>query len=150
LRKYLTLLKGQFGLPPKRGDERRSALHGFQAITGEAAELVKIGRAEVGKLMLLQITPNVLSGVELGRVARQRFNLNGAVEPVKIAAHQAAAMGRQSVPDDEQLTLDLSFEGAQKLDDLRAFDRAGKQTEVEAVKGNPSDRRQLVPVEAVL
>lgn len=64
-------LQGQFGLLPKCLDQLRSSLHGSQAPTCEVADFSKVRWTQVGDLMLLQIGPDRLDRIELGRVRRQ-------------------------------------------------------------------------------
>jgi hypothetical protein len=47
-------------------------------------------------------------------------------------------MRREPVPDHEQGFADLTPQGLQELDDLRALDRPGKEPEVEARKLIPA------------
>ena len=101
------MLERQLGLLPECGDERGPPLHGLQAVACEAAELMKIRGTQIGKLMLLEIAPDVFGGVELGRVAGQRLDLNRSVELLQVVTYQAAAVRRQPIPDDQQLALDL-------------------------------------------
>ena len=41
-------LEGQFRLAPKCRDQFRSTLHASQTASGEAAQVLEVGRAEVG------------------------------------------------------------------------------------------------------
>ena len=61
----------------------------------------------------------------------------------------ACAM-REFVPDHQHLTSDLPPQGVEKLNQLRTLDRTWKESEVEALESDPSDRRELVPVEVIL
>ncbi len=64
--------------------------------------------------------------------------------------HRAAAMARQSVPDDQQLAGDMTQQMRKEQDDLRAADGSRKQSEVEVPPGHPGHRRQGLPVEVIL
>jgi transposase len=59
-------------------------------------------------------------------------------------------MSLESIPDDEQLLANGLVQCPQELDDLRAFDRAGEEPKVLTIEGDPSDRRELMPIEVVL
>jgi len=47
--------------------------------------------------MVLEMTPDVFSGVEFGRIGGQLLNLNGTLERFNIFAHEGRAM-RQDRP----------------------------------------------------
>ena len=51
------------------------------------------------EFVMLQLTPDVLNGVELGSVSRQILQLNVPFEALDAIAHQVAAMCGLSVPD---------------------------------------------------
>jgi len=68
------VLQRQLGLLPERLDQVRPALHGLQSTTREVTDLSDRGRAQVGDLVLLQVGPDGLDGVELGRIGRQCSN----------------------------------------------------------------------------
>lgn len=56
----------------------------------------------------------------------------------------------QADPDDEQRAWDLRVERREELDDLRPFDVAGEQPEVELQEGDLRDSGELFPGEALL
>ena len=64
-------LQGQFRLLPECADQLGSSLHGFQTTTSEVADFSKVRWTQVGDLMLLQIGPDRLDRIELGRVRRK-------------------------------------------------------------------------------
>lgn len=59
-------------------------------------------------------------------------------------------MAGQPVPDDQQPTRDVAHQMREKLDDLRASDRTGKQTEVKVPPSHSGNRRQQLPIEVIL
>ena len=63
----------QLSLFPERGDQRRSALHGLEPITGELTDFADGVEAQIGDLMLLEIGPDRFNRIEFGSVGRQRL-----------------------------------------------------------------------------
>src|ERR1035437_4570787 len=96
------------------------------------------------------MTPDVLGGVELGGIGGELLDLDRSLEGFEILAHECRAMCWQAVPDHEQGFADLTSEGSEELDDLRALDCTRKESEVEAPEGDSGDDRELMPVEVVL
>lgn len=144
------MLERQFGLSPERCDQRRAPLHRAQSVASKGAEFSEILNAKIGHLVLLEVSPNIFGGVELGCVGGQKLHLDVPVKRFDKLPHQAALVHSQPIPDDQQLALDLRLERFEKLDDLRSLDRTGKQTEVELPVADARDHRKLFPVEAVL
>ncbi len=110
----------------------------------------KSGGAAVGELLMLEMAADVFGRIELGRVGRQLFDLEGTVQCFQTVAHESRPVRWQAVPDDQQRLSDLPAEGMQEFDDLRALDGAREESEVEAPQGDASDDGQLMPVEVVL
>lgn len=63
LRKYVTLDR-QFCLLPERGDEPRSALHGFQTVACKRADLTNSVEAQISQFALFHVSPNIFDGIE--------------------------------------------------------------------------------------
>ena len=61
----------------------------------------------------------------------------------------AAAVARQTIPDDQQFAGNVAQPMREKLDDLRAANRSRKQPEVEVPPGHARDRRPHLPVEGI-
>ena len=120
----------QFSLLPERRDQARSALDRLESTRGVATHLVDGVQAQVGQFALLGVTEQVLDGIELGGVGRKPLQHDPVAERLDIGAHETAAVGRQTVPDDQQLALDLAGQRLQVLDELRRLDGTVKETEV--------------------
>jgi hypothetical protein len=114
------------------------------------AELAERLRAEVRQFMVLPVAPHVFDRIELRRVPRERLQRDPAALSAHVVVDDAAAVGGQPVPDDEQLPAEMALEVREELDDLRAFDWSGEEPEVEAPPRDPRDRREQVPVKVVL
>lgn len=59
-------------------------------------------------------------------------------------------MGRQPIPDDQQLAIHLPLRVSQEVEGLWCVNGAAIEPKVELLPGDPGDRRQHVPVEAQL
>src|ERR1700693_394902 len=140
----------QLCLLPERGDEPRSTLHGFQTVACKGADFTNSMKAQIGQFALLHVSPNVFDGIELRSVCRQPFENDVAGECFDEVLDDAATMRRQTIPDDEQLAVDLVGERLQEFHELGTTDRTGVEAEVEAPEAQAGDYRQLLPVKTVL
>ncbi len=59
-------------------------------------------------------------------------------------------MGGHTVPDDEQLALDVTLEVLQEVDHLLGLNRTGVESKVEVPPRQSGDGRELFPVEVEL
>ena len=94
-------------------------MHRAQSVARKGAELSEVLDAKIADLVLLEVSPDVFSGIEFRGICRQELHFDLPFERFDELAYQAALMHTQPVPDDEQLAADLSFERFEKLDDLR-------------------------------
>jgi hypothetical protein len=114
------------------------------------AELAERLGAQVRQFMVLPVAPDVLNRVQFGGVARKVFQRDPPPLRGDVVAHDSAPVGRQAVPDNEQLPAEMALEMREELDDLRSLDGSGEEPEVEIPPRDPGDRREQVPVEVVL
>src|SRR5712691_3178521 len=143
-------LNRQLRLLPERGNELWSTLHGFETVACKGADLTDGVQAQVGQFALLHVSPNVFDGIELRSVCRQPFENDVAGERFDEVLDHAATVRRQTIPDDEQLAVDLVGERLQEFHELGTTDRTGVEAEVEAPEAQAGDYRQLLPVKTVL
>jgi len=100
--------------------------------------------------MLLPVRPQNFDRIQLRRVGGKILHPQApSLLPDEVPYH-AAAMARQSVPDDQQSAGNVSQQVAEKLDDLGAADGAGKDPEVKVPPGHSRHRRQRLPIEVIL
>lgn len=104
---------------------------------GVVVELFEVPGTEVGQFVLFPVTPEEPDGVELRNVPGQVFDLDQGVFGGKELGHQVTSVRGRAIPDDEQLSADVSHQVLQEEDDLRTFDRAGEEPEVEVPKASP-------------
>src|SRR5438046_9782781 len=90
----------QFGLRPKRADQRGAALHRFNAPRSVAADFIDGVQAQVGQLALFGIAEQILDWIELGCISGQPLESDLPIQRLDIVAHHATAMRGQSIPDD--------------------------------------------------
>src|ERR1022692_4958286 len=135
---------------PEGPDQGRSPLHGAPAVASTGFQIGKIPGAAIGQLVVFEMSPDVFGGVEFRGIGRELLDLDRALEGFEVLANERRAMRGQAVPDYEQGFADLTPQGVEELDDLRALDRLGKEPEVEAPEGDPGDHRELMPVKVIL
>lgn len=111
-----------------------------------AAQLAQIGTAEVAEFDVLEVVPDPLVRIEVRRVAGQLLQL----EPRRGALREEVldglgAMDRRSIPDHEQLPRNLAQQMLQKLNDLRAAQRALTALDEEPpVVGQTADHGEMI------
>jgi len=120
-----------------------------QAVRGPTRETPKIAGAKVGQFMLLPVSPEILHGVEFGRIGREAAGDHSACQRFKVLADGFGTVDARAVPDDQQLPGQMALEMSEELNDLRALDAAGKEPEVEVRPGQSGDGPEVLPVEAV-
>ena len=99
------------------------ALKGAGDAVSEPAEA---GEAAVAELDVLEVAPEILDRVEVGRVAGEAFELEPGGRPGdEEVLDGLAAVGGQTIPDDEQLARDLGEQVLQEADDGRAIEGLG-------------------------
>ena len=142
--------KSQFSLFPEIRDQREAFLHGLEPIAGELTDFADGVQAQMGDLILLEVSPDGLNRIEFRDIRRETRDRDMAVQLFEPGREFSAAMNRGAVPDDQQRLFDLALERTEELDDLFGADSTGKESEVELPERKPRNRRQLFPGEAVL
>lgn len=89
--------------------------------------------------MFLEVRPQILDGIEFGRIGRQGSDLQAALSGGDELFDQLAAMNGRSIPEDQQGCLQVAQERFEELDDLWTLDGAGMDLEVEVPESNPRD-----------
>src|SRR5882757_8360891 len=119
----------QASLNPARCDDGGAVLCALELVASSDVELVEAGRTEVGQGMALEPGPQEFDRVQVRRVRRQERHLDSTIGGVQVFAHELAAMGLQSVPDDQQRPLQVRAQRLEELDVLFFLDRAFVQSE---------------------
>ena len=100
--------------------------------------------------MVLAVGPNVLHGVQLRRVGRQVLHLQTAFLVADELLSDPAAVGRESIPNQQNIALDVPQQVFEELDDLFGLDGLFEDLKVEVPEGDAGDDRQGFPVEVEL
>jgi len=140
----------KFGLFPEGLYQCGASAHPSQGSASGAGQLGEVFWTQIGQFMLLAVAPDVFNRIELRSVSRQVVQVDLATQVGNKLPHQAAAMNRQPVPDDQELGTDVPLQVFQKLDDLRGFNASRKQPEIKAPDGNSGHGRKAFPVERIL
>ena len=98
----------QFGLRPKRADQRGAALHRFDAPPSVAADFIDGVQAQVGQLALFGIAEQILDWIELGCITGQPLEGDLPIQRLDIVAHHATAM-EVSLPPEGRTVSDFPF-----------------------------------------
>ena len=121
-----------------------------QSMSSPAGELPQIAGAKVGQLVLFPVTPEVLHGVKFWSIGGKTFNPDFAMQTFHIRSHRLAAVGGYTVPDDEQLALDVTLEVFQEIDYLLVLDRTGVEAKVKIPPRQSGNGREPLPIEVEL
>jgi len=116
---------------PKGADEAGAfPTNAAQAMGGPARELPEIAGAQVGQLVLLPVTPEVLHRVEFWGISRKTFHPDFTVQAFQISPHKLAAVCGYAIPDDEEFTFDVTLKVLQEINHLLGLDRTGVEAKV--------------------
>ena len=85
--------------------------------------------------MLFPITPEVFDGIEFWGIRRKSFHPDFAMQTFQVRPHQSAAVSGYAVPDDQQLSSDVTLEVFQEVYHLLGLDRAGIEAKVKVPPG---------------
>ena len=130
---------------PEGGDEKFAALRSLELGASEGAELGEVPWTEVGHLMLLPMRPEVFDGIEFGCIGRQKLQLDIAALGVDVIADQAAAMGLQAIPNDEEFAAaEMAAEIFEEGDEFGRADGAVDELEVDVPEGDTGHGGELV------
>src|SRR5438045_5270376 len=140
----------QASLNPARRDDGGTVLCALELVASSDVELVEVGRTEVGQGVPLEPSPQELDRVQVRRVRRQERHLDGALGGVQVLANELAAMGLQTIPDDQQRPLQVGAQRLEELDVLFLLDRTLVQTEQAVRAAQPGDNGDVGPVEVEL
>ena len=89
--------ESKLSLSPEADDQMRSSLHGLQAVTCEPADLCDGVAAQVGDLVLLEVSPNRFNRIELGSVGGQAGHSDGSILILEPRFDFAAAVDRCTI-----------------------------------------------------
>jgi len=110
------------------------------------AQVTQIGAADIGQLDALEVVPDALIWVEIGRVAGQLLQLQALGRSrAQEVLDRLPMMNRGPIPDDEQLARNLAQHHAQKVDDrLPVIAILAHLQEQAPIQGDGADGREMV------
>ena len=121
----------EFRLMPKCADEAGAfPTYAAQGMGGPARELPEIAGTQVGQLVLLPVTPEVLHRVEFWGISRKTFHPDFTVQAFQVRPHKLAAVCGNAVPYDEKPALHVTLKVFQEIDYLFGLDRTGVEAKV--------------------
>ena len=100
--------------------------------------------------MLFPVTPEVLHRVEFGCIGRKAFHPDFTVQAFQVLPHELATVCGHAVPNNEQLSSDMTLEVFQEINHLLCPDCTGIEPKVEVPPRQSGDGRELLPVEVEL
>ena len=108
-------------MPQKRSEKVGLALERPPVAAGRRRELAEIVEGQIRQRVELEVAPDVLHRIELGRVGREELGDELGVRCEKIL-HNVRAMRIQAIPDENNGRADLRQELAEKVDDTLGVD----------------------------
>src|SRR3989304_5281355 len=107
---------------------------------------------KVSQLNGLQVVKDPLNRVEVGRIARQAFQMDASGRPLaQKISDGVSMMGGQAIPDNQQLARDMPQQMAQEADDVWPLEGSILDHDEQlALRGNGTDGRQVVPTQGDL
>jgi hypothetical protein len=100
--------------------------------------------------MMFEIGPDVFDWIQFWGIRGQTLDQDAALYASQVFANYAAAMGRQSIPDNEQVARQVAKQMLKKQNHLLAPDGLLEDLEIEVPHGDPGDDREGLPVEVML
>lgn len=135
----LNTTQDHIGFVPQPGDGFAQFIVNFRQVMA----------TQVLEFDVLQILPDALSWVQIGRVAGQTLQMNvlGSALRQEVFDH-LPMMGGQAIPDDEQLALDVAQQVTQETDDIRTFESVVLNHDVQVTtRRNGTDDREVIPTQ---
>lgn len=108
-----------------------------------------LGQA-LGEFVVLAVAPDVFGGIQLRNISRQVLGVDPALLRGHELLHHPAAMRRESVPHQQQLSGDVPQQMFEKRYDLWRANRSGIEPEVEIPQRYARDDQKRLPVEVIL
>jgi len=100
--------------------------------------------------MGFEVAPHVFHRIEFRRIGGQPLHLDSAFCGKDVITDQRTAVNGRPIPDHQYSPRQVPLEMPQKLDDLKAFNAAGVNLEVEPPQGQAPDDREAFPIEGLL
>ena len=105
---------------------------------------------EIADLMLFEMSPQILHGIEFRCIGRQADYLQASVGGDHKLFDRLAAMNGGSVPQDQQRAWQVTQERFQEVNDLGTFDRSSVDLKIEVPESDAGNHREAFPTESLL
>src|SRR2546425_4932360 len=119
----------------KGADQRRARLNGGQVRLHAAAKRFVLPQRGLADALALEMIPDELIGVQLGRVARQEMQLEATSEPLDVLRDHVGDVGGVAVEDEEHRTPPTAHEVRQQFDEARSVEPLGVDLVPEGAAG---------------
>ena len=140
----------KFSLGKTGENDLGSAAHPPQCGGRIAAQFPSVADDQIADFVFFQVGPQILGGIEFWSVGRQGGYLQAPLGRGHELLDQLAAMDGRSIPEDQQWNLQVAQERFQEWDDLRTFDRARMDLEIEVPERDSRNERKTLPTEGLL
>lgn len=140
----------KLSLFPERFDQGRTSLCSAQRTARGMGQLLKVGGAEVGNSMAFPVSPDVFSRIEFRRISGKSGQNDATSLSLNKEADYSTAMHRQPIPDNQQVTRQLTQKMPEEVHHLWRSNCARIQSEIEFPPGDPGNDREVFPVEMKL
>lgn len=115
----------------RKGQCSRAADSLETALDG-AIDALEIVRTDVGHFLSLDVSPNGLEGIQLGRISGQSFHAEPMSLTAQIFVHEAALVRRQTVPNQSRLlAAEVAFEILEERDQAFRGITAGTRLKIQ-------------------
>ena len=132
------------------GDDAHSAAHPAQGCGCFHSQFPRLGRDEVGDFVGFEMTPHIFDRVEFGRIGRQSFEVDSSLGGGDEVLNEQASVNWCAIPDNQELSGNVSPEVLEEFDDLRAFDAPGMNLEVEPPQRQTANDRKTFPIKGLV
>jgi hypothetical protein len=93
---------------PEGDDQSGAALEAPESAPRFGAQVPEVSGTEVREFVMLEMTPEVLGGVEFRSIGGKPFHLDGPLLGFDELPNESAPMSRQTVPNDEDVARDMA------------------------------------------
>ena len=143
-------LRPQFSLGIASGNDAFAAAHPPEGGGGLQSKFPSFVGDQVANLMGFEMPPDVFDRVKFRCIGGQALDLYSPPGGGDIILYQDTAVNGRPIPEQEYFAGKVPLEVSQKVDDLRAFDAAGVNLEIEPPKGQATNDREAFPIKGLL
>ena len=126
-----------------------------EPVADAAAQATEMVRGRVGERRGVQVGPERFDGIELGGIGGEPFDIQPATVPLECRAGEAAAVGGEAIPEEENRTPAMTPQGVEKAHQVGTVDTAAVEgqepSETLGARGGEhgADSREALPIEGL-